>query len=120
MTGAVVAEHTLTLDGVSESDDYRVHLLGSNSGIDERNAIINVLDTGRANDGVDELTVVGFDSDQNGNDGNGDNLPTDDLFLLRRARCCRSSARARWTGRRTSTARWRSPPCCRRGCRTCC
>ncbi len=33
--------------------------------------------------------------------------------------CWRRSRRGRWTGSRTSTARWRSPSSCRRGCRTC-
>jgi len=80
-----VAEHTLTLDGVSESDDYKIYTLGSNSDIDERNNVINVLDTGLSNDGVDELTIYGYDSTVNGNDEFGNNLPTDDVFLLRRA-----------------------------------
>jgi hypothetical protein len=77
-----VAEHTLTLDGVSESDDYKIYTLGSNSGIfdNERNTIINVLDSGLSNDGVDELTIFGYDSSLN-----GDNQPTDDVFLLRSA-----------------------------------
>ena len=77
------AEHTLTLDGVSGSDDYKVYTLGSN-GPDERNFVINVLDTGRSNDGVDELTIYGFNSDQNGSH-EGTKLPVDDIFLLRLA-----------------------------------
>ncbi|MBI3917574.1 MAG: hypothetical protein HY322_11275 [Betaproteobacteria bacterium] len=86
-----VAEHTLTLDGVSESDDYKVYTLGSNNpglgdaGTDfNRNYVINVLDTGLSNDGVDELTIFGFDGALNGLDIDG-NKPIDDIFLLRAA-----------------------------------
>jgi hypothetical protein len=80
---SVLAEHTLTLDGLSDSDTYEVYTLGSQG--DERNYIINVLDTGAEDDGVDELTVYGFDSDQSGSDGDGDKYPIDDIFLLRAA-----------------------------------
>jgi hypothetical protein len=75
--------HTLTLDGQADTDYYDIYTLGSN-GVDERNYIINILDTGQPNDGVDEATIHGFDSNQNGVDGaSGNKLPTDDIFLLR-------------------------------------
>ena len=56
---------TLTLDGQSDTDTYIVNTGG---GLTE-NYVINVLDTGAKNDGLDTLTV-------NGTDG-------DDVFLLR-------------------------------------
>ncbi|GGO80245.1 hypothetical protein GCM10011348_16530 [Marinobacterium nitratireducens] len=69
------AEHTLTLDGQADTDYYAVYTLGSN-GPDQRNYVINILDTGEADDGVDEATIIGRDS--SGSDG-------DDIFLLRTA-----------------------------------
>ncbi|MCB9929003.1 MAG: hypothetical protein H6844_06280 [Alphaproteobacteria bacterium] len=89
-TADVVAEHTLTLDGQADTDYYAVHTLGSN-GEDQRNYIINVLDTGEEFDGVDELTIFGLDNtdpDANGSDlvdGSFVRKPTDDIFLLRAA-----------------------------------
>jgi hypothetical protein len=80
-TAGVVAEHTLTLDGQAGSDSYFIHTTGSN-GVDERNYIINLLDHGHEDDGVDEAFIYGFDSDVNGLDGLG-NKPGDDIFLLR-------------------------------------
>jgi hypothetical protein len=79
-----VAEHTLTLDGQADSDVYEVHTLGSN-GEDDRNYVINVLDTGEENDDVDELTIFGLNSPNSGLDGNDDPYPTDDIFLMRAA-----------------------------------
>ena len=76
-TENVVAEHTLTLDGQADTDYYEVHTLGSN-GEDNRNYVINVLDTGDSNDGVDELTIFG-------NDDTSGETTTDDIFLLRAA-----------------------------------
>ncbi len=79
------AEHTLTLDGQADSDYYEVHTLGSN-GIDERNYVINALDTGAANDGVDELLIRGRDSALDGIDpSTGQKYAADDIFLLRTA-----------------------------------
>ena len=63
------AEHTLRLDGQSDTDTFEVFTLGSN-GPDQRNYIINVLDTGASDDGVDELFVYG-------------NATEDDTFMLR-------------------------------------
>jgi hypothetical protein len=79
-------QHTLTLDGQADTDHYEVYTLGSN-GADDRNYVINVLDTGMGDDGVDEMTIYGYDnkSDFDGFDTNGNKLPTDDLFLLRSA-----------------------------------
>ena len=65
---SVLAEHTLTLDGQSDTDSYEVHTLGSQG--DERNYIVNVLDTGEEFDGVDTLDIFGHDGE-------------DDIFLLR-------------------------------------
>ncbi|MEL6550929.1 MAG: hypothetical protein AAFQ54_11870 [Pseudomonadota bacterium] len=65
------AEHTLRLDGQSATDTYEVFTLGSN-GPDQRNYIVNALDTGLEDDGVDELFVYG-------------NTTEDDIFLLRQA-----------------------------------
>ncbi|WP_294608493.1 hypothetical protein [uncultured Roseovarius sp.] len=75
---SVLAMHTLTLDGQSDTDTYEVFTLGSQG--DERNYIINILDTGEEDDGVDEAFIYGFDSDLNGVDD-----PNDDIFLLRAA-----------------------------------
>ena len=43
-----------------------------------QNYVINVLDTGAKDDGVDELKILGFDGTLNGS-----GQPTDDIFLLR-------------------------------------
>jgi len=70
------AQHTLRLDGQAGTDSYEVHTLGSQG--DARNYVVNVLDTGAPDDGVDELTVFGFDSKAQGSG-------VDDIFLLRSA-----------------------------------
>ena len=44
-----------------------------------------MLDTGEENDGVDEMTIFGFNSPDSGQQGNGDPFPTDDIFLMRAA-----------------------------------
>ena len=64
----VAAGHTLTLDGQADTDAYIVNTNGGNVAV-EHNYVINVLDTGAKNDGLDTLTV----------NGTGD----DDVFLLR-------------------------------------
>ena len=46
---------TLTLDGQSASDTYVINSTGTHG--DVRNYVVNVLDTGAADDGVDNLTV---------------------------------------------------------------
>jgi hypothetical protein len=78
------ARHTLTLDGQADTDYYEVYTLGSN-GADQRNNVINVLDTGAENDGVDELMIFGLDSPDNGLAPGGSKFPADDIFLLRAA-----------------------------------
>jgi hypothetical protein len=63
--GADRAEHTLTLDGQAGSDTYEIYTLGS-QGPDTRNYLINVLDTGAPDDGVDELIIYGYDAPNSG------------------------------------------------------
>lgn len=71
----VAGGDTLTLDGQAATDHYVINTTGSQGA--ERNYVINVLDTGRPNDGVDVLSVYGADNAaQSG--------VTDDIFLLRR------------------------------------
>jgi hypothetical protein len=56
----VAAGHTLTLDGQEANDVYVITTSGSGGA--SRNYVINVLDTGAPDDGVDELIVCGADS----------------------------------------------------------
>ena len=56
----VAAGHTLTLDGQDESDTYLVYTTGSRGS--SRNYVINVLDTGAPDDGVDSSSIYGADS----------------------------------------------------------
>jgi Ca2+-binding RTX toxin-like protein len=83
------AGHSLTLDGQADTDYYIVHTTGSHGAI--RNYVVNVLDTGEENDGVDELTIYGFDNtatDFNGYvTGTLTKNKTDDIFLLRAVKC---------------------------------
>ena len=74
---------TLTLDGQAGSDHYIVNTNGSQN--EDRNYIVNVLDTGASDDGVDVLSIYGVDSNKNGSDPENNDLPyaTDDIFLLR-------------------------------------
>jgi hypothetical protein len=82
----IIAEHTLTLDGQAGSDTYEIYVLGS-QGPDPRNYLINVLDTGAPDDGVDELFIYGYDAPDSGVDPvSGQPYPVDDIFLLRAAR----------------------------------
>ena len=66
---AVAAGHTLTLDGQDESDTYEIRTTGSQG--NARDYVINVLDTGDPDSGVDTATVLGTDA-------------SNDIFLLRR------------------------------------
>ncbi|MFU8842101.1 MAG: hypothetical protein ACNA8R_15550, partial [Nitriliruptoraceae bacterium] len=77
-----MAVGTLTLDGQGGSDHYIIYTNGSQN--EDRDYIINVLDTGASNDGVDVLSIYGYDSALNGIDPET-SLPyaTDDIFLLR-------------------------------------
>src|SRR5688500_14300830 len=82
------AGHTLTLDGQADTDYYEVHTTGSRG--NPRHYIVNALDTGASDDGVDELAIYGFDSTLNGNvPGSSPAVkhPGDDVFLLRAAKC---------------------------------
>ncbi|HEX6131541.1 MAG TPA: hypothetical protein VF044_07395, partial [Actinomycetota bacterium] len=89
----VAAGHVLTLDGQSGTDTYVVNTTGSKkclggdliSGATCHNYVINVLDTGRPNDGSDVLIVNGFDSALSGYDAEDAAYPADDIFLLRRS-----------------------------------
>src|SRR5262249_9189535 len=69
-------------DGQAESDSYIVNTTGSHGA--DRNYVINVLDTGAPDDGVDTASVYGADSTLNGYSSPGVQYPTDDIFLLRR------------------------------------
>ncbi len=60
---------TLTLDGQADTDTYTVITTGSQG--DLRHYLVNTLDTGAKDDGVDMLTIDGSDQD--------------DVFLLRRS-----------------------------------
>ena len=73
---------TLTLDGQAGSDHYIINTSGSQGA--DRNYIVNVLDTGAPDDGVDVLSIYGVDSPNNGIDPST-TLPyaADDIFLLR-------------------------------------
>jgi Ca2+-binding RTX toxin-like protein len=73
---------TLTLDGQAGSDHYLVNTSGSQGA--DRNYIVNALDTGASDDGVDVLSIYGADGALNGIDP-ATGLPhaTDDIFLLR-------------------------------------
>ena len=81
--------HSLTLDGQADTDYYRIYTTGSR--FSERNYVINVLDTGAENDGVDELDIYGRDNHDptyNGYEpGTVTRNPNDDLFLLRAVKC---------------------------------
>ena len=68
---------TLTLDGQSDTDYYEIRTAGSQTA-DPQNYVVNVLDTGAKDNGVDELKILGFDSG-----ANGIGQATDDIFLLR-------------------------------------
>src|SRR5262249_14373047 len=73
----------LTLDGQAGSDHYIINTVGSQNG--DRNYIINALDTGASDDGVDVVSIYGFDSMKNGEDPANPGIPyaADDIFLLR-------------------------------------
>ena len=89
LQSGVGAGRTLNLDGQGESDYYAVYTNGSHGNI--RNYVINVLDTGAPNAGVDELAIYGYDNTAaayNGYlPGTTTNAATDDIFLLRALKC---------------------------------
>ena len=80
-----VQEHTLTLDGETAADTYEVYTLGSQG--DERNYVVNLLDSGAPDDGSDTATIFGHESTENGTiPGTEDEkYAADDIFLLRTA-----------------------------------
>ncbi|HKJ56179.1 MAG TPA: hypothetical protein VJ978_09355, partial [Nitriliruptoraceae bacterium] len=79
----VGALHTLNLDGQAGSDTYTIFTTGSRGAL--RDYVVNVLDSGDPDDGVDELVIHGIDTADEGKDEFGNLRPTDDIFLLRKA-----------------------------------
>ncbi|MFZ0529764.1 MAG: hypothetical protein WAL91_04410, partial [Propionicimonas sp.] len=82
----VAGGHTLTLDGQHDTDFYTIYTTGSRattSGI--RDYVINILDTGAPNDGVDEAAIYGIDNTSTTDNGAG--ALNDDVFLLRASTC---------------------------------
>jgi hypothetical protein len=73
-------DESLTLDGQSGSDTYVINTTGTHG--DVRNYVINVLDSGAPDDGVDNVSVYGRDTFDPA--FNGPNGSFDDIFLLRR------------------------------------
>src|SRR5262249_14021553 len=76
---------TLTLDGQAGTDTYVTNTTGTHG--DKRNYVVNVLDTGNADDGVDNLSVYGRDDTAAVDPTSqylGPNGAFDDIFLLRR------------------------------------
>src|SRR5262249_9313326 len=90
----VASGHTLTLDGQDGTDTYTINTTGSQpcftgdaAGATCHNYVVNVLDTGLPNSGVDNLIVNGFDNPAcpTGYLADGvTNCPIDDIFLLRK------------------------------------
>ena len=82
--------HSLTLDGQGDSDYYAIYTTGSRSS-SPRDYVVNILDTGAPDNGVDEASIFGFDNSSpsfNGyQSGTTVRNPNDDLFLLRRVAC---------------------------------
>src|SRR5262249_51519422 len=68
--GITVRRDTLDLDGQAGTDSYTINTTGSQS-LTPSDYVINILDTGAKDDGVDVLTINGSDAA--------------DLFLLRKA-----------------------------------
>ena len=110
-TMAVAAGHTLTLDGQARSDSYTILTTGSQGA--ERNYVVNVLDTGAQDDGVDELAIFGADGTLNGESSPGVKYPTDDIFLLRRVTQIAGET-GRPAGVRRAAARHASTACATR------
>ncbi len=79
-TAGVATDETLTLDGQSGSDTYVINTTGTHG--DVRNYVVNVLDSGAPDDGVDNLSVYGRDTSDPA--FNGPTGSIDDIFLLRR------------------------------------
>ena len=78
--GVTVRRDTLDLDGQAGTDMYTVNTTGSQSAA-ASDYVINVLDTGAKDDGVDTLTVDGVDPTT----GQAGDTSGNDLFLLRKA-----------------------------------
>src|SRR5262249_37503555 len=90
----VGAGHSLTLDGQSDTDYYKVFTTGSHGS--PRNYVLNVLDTGAPNNGADELAIYGINNTDdffNGYmPGTTTRNATDDIFLLRATKCIDTEA----------------------------
>src|SRR5262249_38613946 len=69
-SGTIIRRDTLDLDGQAGTDIYIINTTGSQS-VTPSDYVINVLDTGAKDDGVDTLTINGSDAAE--------------LFLLRKA-----------------------------------
>ena len=78
----VVGGDTLTLDGQSGTDTYVINTTGTQGVF--RDYVINTLDSGAPDDGVDTLSVYGLDNNDPG--FKGANGGFDDVFLMRRMR----------------------------------
>ncbi|KKL57300.1 hypothetical protein LCGC14_2236790, partial [marine sediment metagenome] len=89
LTMDVAAGHTLTLDGQADTDYYTINTTGSQATLDDRrNYVINILDTGAEDNGVDEAAIYGIEAAADGYVGDPQDLmkhPADDIFLLRAA-----------------------------------
>ena len=79
----VAAGHTLTLDGQAGSDRYEIYTTGTQGS--QRNYVVNLLDTGAPNDGVDEAAIYGRDTIYAAPAPAGSSYEADDIFLLRAA-----------------------------------
>ena len=78
----VASLHTLSLDGQADTDNYFINTTGSLGAF--RDYVINVLDTGSKDDGVDTLDIFGSDVPVAPSGSDHPDLGND-VFLLRRA-----------------------------------
>src|SRR5262249_34431190 len=81
----VESADTLTLDGQAGTDTYVVNPTGTHGPNgddgDKRNYLINVLDSGKADDGVDNLSIYGRDDTSVSSPYRGSTGGFDDIFL---------------------------------------
>ena len=88
----VAAGHHLVLDGQAGTDRYEIRTVGSKANVTaQRDYVIDVLDSGAPDDGVDLLDVYANDGTQNGELDDG-TLPDDDIFLLRKTNAIAATA----------------------------
>ena len=97
------AGHSLTLDGQGGTDTYNVWTTGSVLAT-ARNYVINILDSGAENDGVDEAFIHSPYEDLAGNPA-----PTDDIFLARAITCIDTETLSGLTTAASVRARPRRP-----------